>query len=130
MSQRYLVYDLITGFIESARTTAAIELNHDEATQGYIRIDDCFVWANKVVDTRTKTIVPAGEIPYKTVGQAVADDTSEYSISGLPEGTSHEGGVITDCELVLTFDTPGPHLVNLQHPVYSPLELTINVEPT
>jgi hypothetical protein len=80
-------------------------------------------------DVESGGLVPKTVLPYTTTGRPVADASTEY-ILALPEGTIYDNRVVEDNSLEFTFDEPGPFVIKLTNPLYSPLELTIDVEAT
>jgi hypothetical protein len=126
----FVVFNKHTGGINGQIQGCLTEYDWDLSSQEWIQIDAPITdMGSKKVDLDTKTVVSVGDLPYTTTGRAVADAKTEY-ILALPEGTTYEYEVVEDGRLEFTFDVPGPFVIELTNPLYSPLELTINVEAT
>jgi hypothetical protein len=129
MSGIYVVYCSDTGAIRKQITGMLNPCDWDPATQGYIELPTFETIVDRVVDLASLSLVPIGDLPYTTTGRAVADAKTEY-ILALPEGTIYDNQVVEDNSLEFTFDEPGPFVIKLTNPLYSPLALTIDVEAT
>jgi hypothetical protein len=127
-----LLYDTATGEIESQLIGQLNPCDWDPDSQSFVELETPLSHdqlRNSNIDPSTKQLVPKTVIPYTTTGRPVADSTTEY-ILALPEGTIYEHEALEDNSLEFTFDEPGPFVISLTNPLYSPLELTINVEAT
>jgi hypothetical protein len=128
----YIVYDKETGVLLRQYDGSLNPCDWEPSTEGYytpqtrVSLD---VLKASLFDVESDGLVPKGDFLYSTSGRAVADSTTEY-ILALPEGTIYEHKALEDNSLEFTFDEPGPFVIMLTNPLYSPLELTINVEAT
>jgi hypothetical protein len=128
----YIVYDKETGVLLRQYDGSLNPCDWEPSTEDYYipqtRVGLAALEAS-LFDVESGELVPKGDLPYTTTGRPVADAGTEY-ILALPEGTTYDNQVVEDRCLEFTFDEPGPFVISLTNPLYSPLELTINVEAT
>jgi hypothetical protein len=125
----FIMYNKVTGCVLAKRIGVLTEYDFDPSTHDYIELGKDEETSGKRVDIVSRELVPQDDLPYTTTGRPVADASTEY-ILALPEGTIYDNNVVEDNSLEFTFDEPGPFVISLTNPLYSPLELTINVEAT
>lgn len=126
----HLTYDRQTGAIHKQIIGQLNPYDWDETTQASIELMDALTYdtmATNKVDLDTLAIVPKTPIPYNIGGVAIANSSSVLSVEDLPDGTIYEDEVVEDNFLEFTFDAPGPFVIELTNPLYSPTTIEIDV---